>query len=360
MKTTPLFDNKTAAQDATVALHGKRHSEVRPPFVGAATKSPKTKTNFAKRKSFAVPAAALCNLALAFFAQVAFARGSLTPPHGPPAPAMKSLDQIEARTPIGTAPFTITNSGSYYLTTNLTGSPNADGITIKASNVNLDLNGFTLFGLTNSFSAVAMDYGVTNVTVVNGNLVGWGLAGVDGGLAANAHYERLRVSRNKNIGMSVGPNCSVRDCTIESNGSFGLFTGESCVISGCIARDNEAYGLVCGWGCTVVSSSFCYNHSYGILADTGANSPCGRPVRYNLGALISLGHCAATTGCPSENNEGDGIARDTQSLVLDDNVSDRHTQTAGEGISVGGSGNLPWTTCGFVPGFVFPTPAPLP
>jgi len=78
------------------------------------------------------------------------------------------------------------------------------------------------------------------------------------------------------------------------------------------------------------------------------------------GDLISLGHCAATTGCPSENNEGAGIARDTQSLVLDNNVSDRHTQTAREGISVGGSGNLPWTTCGFVPGFVFPTPAPLP
>lgn len=48
-----------------------------------------------------------------------FAQGSLTPP-GAPEPTMKTLDQIEARTPISSAPFTIIRPGSYYLTTNLT------------------------------------------------------------------------------------------------------------------------------------------------------------------------------------------------------------------------------------------------
>src|SRR5438094_2967891 len=47
-----------------------------------------------------------------------FAQGSLTPP-GAPAPTMKSLDQIEARTAISSAPFTINQPGSYYLTKNL-------------------------------------------------------------------------------------------------------------------------------------------------------------------------------------------------------------------------------------------------
>ena len=70
------------------------------------------------------------------------AQGSLTPP-GAPAATMKSLDQVEARTPILSAPFTITNSGSYYLTANLTVSINC-GITILASGVTLDLNGFTI------------------------------------------------------------------------------------------------------------------------------------------------------------------------------------------------------------------------
>jgi hypothetical protein len=47
------------------------------------------------------------------------AQGSLTPP-GAPAPTMKTLAQIEPRTPIAAAPFTISAPGSYYLTTNLT------------------------------------------------------------------------------------------------------------------------------------------------------------------------------------------------------------------------------------------------
>src|SRR5262245_8811913 len=70
------------------------------------------------------------------------AQGALTPP-GAPGPTMKSLDQIEARTPISSAPFIITQPGSYYLTTNVTVS-SGDAITINANNVSLDLNGFTI------------------------------------------------------------------------------------------------------------------------------------------------------------------------------------------------------------------------
>src|SRR5579883_474024 len=75
-----------------------------------------------------------------------FAQGSLTPP-GAPAPTMKTLSQIEPRTPISSLPFTIYIPGSYYLTTNLTGVSNSDGITISTGNVTLDLNGFTLQGV---------------------------------------------------------------------------------------------------------------------------------------------------------------------------------------------------------------------
>src|SRR5438094_3223557 len=73
------------------------------------------------------------------------AQGRLTPP-GAPAPTMKSLDQIEARTPISSLPFTIpfnNNSGSYYLTKNLSVST-GNGIDIQGDNVMVDLNGFTI------------------------------------------------------------------------------------------------------------------------------------------------------------------------------------------------------------------------
>src|ERR1022692_4447454 len=78
----------------------------------------------------------------------AFGQGALTPP-GAPAPDMKTLAQIEPRTPISYAPFTITNSGSYYLTTNLTVS-SGNAITIATNGVTLDLGGFTIASTTPS------------------------------------------------------------------------------------------------------------------------------------------------------------------------------------------------------------------
>src|SRR5262245_21580150 len=73
----------------------------------------------------------------------AFAQGSLTPP-GAPAPTMKTLDQIEPRTPIASMPFIINQPGSYYIVSNLTQSAAANGILITVNNVTLDLNGFVL------------------------------------------------------------------------------------------------------------------------------------------------------------------------------------------------------------------------
>src|ERR1700733_12219713 len=86
-----------------------------------------------------------------------FAQGSLTPP-GAPAPTMRSLAQIEPRTPISSLPYTITEPGSYYVTTNLTGVSGSDGITIiflpVIENVTVDLNGFTLTGVPGSHNGI--------------------------------------------------------------------------------------------------------------------------------------------------------------------------------------------------------------
>lgn len=88
-----------------------------------------------KENTWSIPTAGLIALGL-MMVPWAFGQGSLIPP-APPSPTMRTLAQLEVRTPISSAPFTITEAGSYYLTTNLTISA-GNAITIAASGVTLD------------------------------------------------------------------------------------------------------------------------------------------------------------------------------------------------------------------------------
>ena len=94
---------------------------------------------------------------------------------------MKTADQIEPRTPISSAPYTITNPGSYYLTTNLI-VYNTNGITISASCVTLDLNGFAIIpgvfemGANGNYTAILIStnssISLSQITILNGSIYG--------------------------------------------------------------------------------------------------------------------------------------------------------------------------------------------
>lgn len=79
---------------------------------------------------------------------LAFGQGTLAPTAAP-ATTMRTLDQLDARTPLGTpgqvttSTITIDQPGSYVLVGDVTVSA-GDGITILSRNVSLDLNGFTI------------------------------------------------------------------------------------------------------------------------------------------------------------------------------------------------------------------------
>ena len=172
------------------------------------------------------------------------AQGPLEPPSGSPAPTMKTLDQVEARKPIagGTSEVVISESGSYYLTGNIT-VESGNAITIAADNVTLDLNGFALISTAEPASGNGIGFSGTraNLTISNGNIRGTGsvVSGVlnggkfANGIMLNSITDRLYNVRVSNVsvqgagssGITITPfgESVVTDCSVSAVGSTGIF-----------------------------------------------------------------------------------------------------------------------------------------
>jgi hypothetical protein len=202
-----------------------------------------------KRLSASMAAALLSSLLMQQLS-TCYAQGSLTPP-GAPAPTMKSLDQVEPRTPVdavhtpaaGAFEFYINQPGSYYLTTNIGGVSGKDGIGIAGNNVTLDLNGFALLGGSGTEEGIYIYNTCTNITVRNGNVSGWSTGfgrGIDS-QGNNVTLEHLTVFAN-GIGMQCLNSLVVRDCTISENNTFGieLNCSDSLVIGNKLVGNNVA------------------------------------------------------------------------------------------------------------------------
>jgi parallel beta-helix repeat protein len=228
----------------------------------------------------------------------ALAQGSLTPPPGVPAPVMKTLDQIEPRIPVGpdTTPggplvlYRITQPGSYYLTDNLQGVSNKYGITISASDVTLDLNGFEVVGVPESYSGINAE-GFSRVRVRNGTVRNWKFQAV----------------------YLTAAGCLVEQVTATGNGGHGIAVDEGTVLD-CLARNNGSHGVVAAIAKRVIASGNLYGINARQIADSQASN----------NQMDGIINAAVVTGSLAENNQRHGFASCSlvQACTANNNGSD--------------------------------------
>ena len=270
------------------------------------------------------------------------AQGPLANP-GPPGPTMKSLDQIEARTAIPKSPvvpgagphFVISQPGSYYLTGNIEVT-SGNGINITASNVTLDLNGFSLISKTASpagGSAISITGGMAGIEIKNGHITGgtartpvgdsqWDATftpagwndGVFGPFAKSVILTQLTTERCGNFGIRLGK-ANISYISANGNGAGGIMTSGGAVITNATATENGGDGINAYSGTVanansgnnmgsgiaaeldvVTNATAVFNGSIGIKAGLGVVSNSRAQANFKAGIFVSLGvasHCVA-------------------------------------------------------------------
>jgi hypothetical protein len=319
--------------------------------------------------------------------------GPLNPPAGPVSPTLKTLDEVEPRTPVQRLPassnavYVITEPGSYYLTEHVKPAPDQSAIYIDADRVTLDLNGFSLDGNDLGKHAVVIEAGVRGTVIRNGFVRGFTRIAINGEESEDTTVESLTifdsqqeaiflaqrgVVRNCTIlnapigifvgsqgivsgcvvnattGISAGANSLVQDCTVDPAGGAGITVGQNGRIEGCAVGVGATNGIVSGdnaviRNCTVEGAT---------LSGVSAGSHClieGVVSRNNAQHGFFMTNFTTIKGCTARNNGRFGIFANSACRVIDNVVYDNSTAGAFGGIKLPASlavcdGNQVWNS----------------
>jgi parallel beta-helix repeat protein len=147
------------------------------------------------------------------------------------APTMKTVREFEPRTPIhGPGPVTIAAPGSYALTSNINVA-GATAVIITASNVSLDLNGFTIAGNLTNFGIV-MGNNTMNVVVRNGTIRNFAQGLLNAGNTI-VSLSNLVVTENRGNGLAFDADANgvfIDGCTVVRNQEDGVLALASLMV----------------------------------------------------------------------------------------------------------------------------------
>jgi hypothetical protein len=292
-----------------------------------------------KRKSAKVAVSLLALATLAVFSL--FAVGGSLEPSAPPGPTMKTLDEVEPRVPISSLPYTISASGSYYLTGDLTTDSNS--ISVEANDVTIDLMGYSLTGSGSAGSGVWMGYSPrSNIEIRNGTVRNF-LLGVGAMFAShrNVRIIGLRVHGNTAGGLLLdAKGCLVKDCTVSGNDNWGISCGDASTVVDNVVYDNNHSGIRAGSGSTITGNMVTDNNSVGISADYVCTVAENTVVHNTNGGIDANSLCSVTCNTVGSNGKH-GIVVVGGSTVSGNTVS-FNTE---DGIQINGGSNITYNTC---------------
>ncbi|MHC4529837.1 MAG: right-handed parallel beta-helix repeat-containing protein, partial [Planctomycetota bacterium] len=227
-----------------------------------------------KQKRTKVVVSVLALAGLVVFSLAGYA-GRLEP-SAPPASTMKTLDQVEPRSPIPRSwiwaiPYTISDSGSYYLAQDFRIiTPVLAAIIVEANDVTIDLMGFSIVGPgpdSGTNYGIYLD-GRTNVEIRNGTVRDFGSHGLYGaGLAGKGHRAiNVRATSNGGTGIYLDSRHNlIKDSTANGNGGDGICVSNASIVTGNTACDNNNDGID-GVNSTITTNTVYFNGSNGIFA----------------------------------------------------------------------------------------------
>ena len=293
-----------------------------------------------------------------FVVATSFAQGPLTPP-GAPAPTMKTLQQIEPRTPVG--PGTdIVQPGSYYLTTNVIGT-----VFINSSGVTLDLMGFQIVNggvsvtnpavngavirngiIRNTSSGASVDGFVTdsvfsrNVLVENVVILDSNFQGVRAGVGWT--LRNVVVQGSSNVGIQGLTDVTLEHCTVRSNGLSGVGNGINLQararVINTVSDNNVNTGILLLDNATVQGVRVRNNGEDGLLIGLGSGALVERVIALTNGAsgIRVFNSKARILDCVAANNGSHGLITTNDAVVTDCLAMDN----GGLGILVGNGSTI--------------------